>query len=429
MSEFSELIKHLHRVRSYVRGFYLFDWRGRADYDEKSPRTYDNERRRVESIFNEYVRSGRIRSGAADKNEKKTSLAINATDIARNPLYEVWRAKRFTPPDIMLHFIILDTGAKKKNKNGFTKSDISMRVMDIASMENFLWNKDIPSDSSIRDKLNEYEAAGLLVSKLSGKELRYYLAPMTSDDLPANLRYAIDFFSEAAPFGEAGDHIRDEGGWANKFFRFKHHFIAQTLDDEILYDLLAAIKERRRVGLLTEKGPRPYEKGVPCKILVSVQSGRRYIGMTDDWNDSKSIARRLDYIDKVDVCDDVGRAEYEEILQRFEADIDKAWGVSFGMGMDSKPDKPEKIVMTLYIDEENERFVLDRLKREGRKGKVERLEKNVFSYSHEVWDSNEMLPFIMSFIGRIISLQCGKATEKRFLDELDRMTSMYGVGR
>ena len=429
MSEFSELIKHLHRVRSYVRSFYLFDWRERADFDEKSSRTYDNERRRVESIFYEYVTSGRIRSGIADKNEKKTSLAINATDIARNPLYEVWRAKRFTPSDIMLHFIILDTGAKKKNKNGFTKSDIVQCVRDITSMQNFLWNKDIPSDSSIRDKLNEYEKAGLLVSELSGRELRYYLVPMTCDDLPENLRFAIDFFSEAAPFGEAGDHIRDEGGWINKFFRFKHHFIAQTLDDEILYDLLTAIKERRRVGLHTEKGPRLREEGVPCKILVSVQSGRRYIGMTDDWDDGKSIARRLDYIDKVDICDDVGKLEYDEVLQKFEADIDKAWGVSFGMGMDPKPDKPEKIVMTLYIDEENENFVLDRLKREGRKGKTERLEKNVFSYSHEVWDSNEILPFIMSFIGRIISLQCEKNTEDRFRYELDYMTSMYGVGR
>ena len=99
MSEFSELIKHLHRVRDYVRGFFLYNWRGSADYDEKSSRTYDNELRRVKSLFNKYVRNERARSGTADRIEKKISLAINATDIDRNPLYEVWRAKRFKPLD------------------------------------------------------------------------------------------------------------------------------------------------------------------------------------------------------------------------------------------------------------------------------------------------------------------------------------------
>jgi hypothetical protein len=292
-------------------------------------------------------------------------------------------------------------------------------------MEGFLWNKDVPSDSTIRDKLNEYEEAGLLVAEHSGRENRYSPARLTCAGLSEGLESAIDFFSEAAPFGELGDHIREEGGWSNKFFRFKHHFIAQTLDNEVLYDLLAAMKERSRIMLLMEKDakPRLQERGTPCKILVSVQSGRRYIGMTDEYGGGNSIARRLDYINNAEIGDDIGKPEYRESLQRFEADIDKAWGVSFG----SKPDKLEKVVMTLCIDEQNEKYVLDRLKREGRKGKVERLEENVFSYTHEVWDSNEMLPFIMSFIGRIISLQCGESTHKRFMDELERMTSMYGV--
>jgi hypothetical protein len=149
--------------------------------------------------------------------------------------------------------------------------------------------------------------------------------------------------------------------------------------------------------------------------------------MTDDHEDGRPIARRLDYIDNAHISGDIESLEYDKGLRRFEEDIDKAWGVSFGMGMRPKPKKPEKVVLELYIDERSEKFVLDRLKREGRKGKIERLEENVFSYTHEIWDSNEMLPFIMSFIGRIISLQCGEATKNRFLFELERMTSIYGV--
>ncbi len=37
------------------------------------------------------------------------------------------------------------------------------------------------------------------------------------------------------------------------------------------------------------------------------------------------------------------------------------------------------------------------------------------------------MPFVMNFIGRIISLECGIAARSIFIDELGRMMSMYGV--
>ncbi|MDR1579035.1 MAG: WYL domain-containing protein [Synergistaceae bacterium] len=428
MGSFSELIKHLHRVRGYVRGFYLFDWRTRMDYDEKSPRTYDNERRRIESLFNEYVRSESLRSGAADKKGKKISLTINATDITRNPLYDIWRAKEFMPSDMILHFAILEVGAAHL-PDGFTIRDISERITKITSMKN-LWNPDpdidIPSDSTMRGKLNEYEHAGLLMTKRVGRENRYFLTSPRCSDIPKGLRSAIDFFSEAAPFGEIGDHIRDEGGWINEIFSFKHHFIAHTLDDEVLYDLLTAMDERREVTLTMDarKSPSPIT-GTPCKILSSVQTGRRYIGMTDKAENDAFTARRLDYINRVEMGNAIGEEAYSATLRRFEAALGYAWGVSFGI--QRKPEIPESVVMTLHIDEKTEKYVLDRLKREGRRGKIKRLRENVFSYSNEVWDSNEMMPFIMSFIGRIISLDCEKTTERRFDKELKHMTFMYGL--
>jgi hypothetical protein len=426
---FSELIKHLHRVRGYVRGFYLFDWRTRTDYDEKSPRTYDNERRRVESLFNKYVRRESLSSDIADKKGKKISLTINATDITRNPLYEVWRAKEFMPSDMILHFTILEVGAAHLS-DGFTIRDISKRVLDMTSMENPLWNPDpdinIPSDSTMRGKLNEYEHAGLLMTKRVGRENRYFLTPLRCAELPKELRSAVDFFSEAAPFGEIGDHIRDEGNWSNEIFSFKHHFIAHTLDDEVLYDLLTAMEERREVTLTMDARKSPsLITGTPCKILSSVQTGRRYIGMTDKAENDGFTARRLDYIDRVEMGSIIGEEAYSATLRKFEAALGHAWGVSFGIRR--KPKMPESVVMAFHIDEKNEEYVLERLKRESRRGKIKRLRENVFSYRNEVWDPNEMMPFIMSFIGRIISLECDKDTARRFEEELKLMTSMYGL--
>ncbi|MDR0653204.1 MAG: WYL domain-containing protein [Synergistaceae bacterium] len=431
MGSFSELIKHLHRVRGYVRGFYLFDWRTRVDYDEKSLRTYDNERRRIESLFGEYVRSVSLGAGAADKKGKKISLTINATDITRNPLYEVWRAKEFTSADMLLHFTILAVG-EKHSSDGFTIRDVSERVGNIISDNNSLWNPNAnaPSPSTIRIKLNEYEHAGLLMTKRVGRENKYFLTSLRCAGLPEELRSAVDFFAEAAPFGEAGDHIRDEvrddGGWGGEIFSFKHHFIAHTLDDEVLYDLLTAMEERREITLTMDDRKAPsLVAGTPYKILISVQTGRRYIGMTDKADKGRFTARRLDYINRVDMGNAIDEETYSATLRRFETALGHAWGVSFGIRR--RPETPERVVMTLYIDEKTEEYVLDRLRREGRRGKIKPLRENVFSYSNEVWDSNEMMPFIMSFIGRIISLDCEKTTERRFNEELRLMTSMYGL--
>ena len=46
---YSELIKNFSRIRSYMRSFYVYGFRHRNEYDEKSARGYDNERRRMES--------------------------------------------------------------------------------------------------------------------------------------------------------------------------------------------------------------------------------------------------------------------------------------------------------------------------------------------------------------------------------------------
>ena len=55
MAEFNELIKHFNKVRTYVRDFYVYGFKSRMDYPESGRRTYDNERRRIESWFSDYI--------------------------------------------------------------------------------------------------------------------------------------------------------------------------------------------------------------------------------------------------------------------------------------------------------------------------------------------------------------------------------------
>ena len=48
---YKELIKNFNRIRSYMREFYVYGFKKREEYTRKSPRSYDNERRRIESIL------------------------------------------------------------------------------------------------------------------------------------------------------------------------------------------------------------------------------------------------------------------------------------------------------------------------------------------------------------------------------------------
>lgn len=57
MAEFQELIKNFDRIRDYMRQFYVYGFKMRNDFEEKSARTYDNERRRIESWLSDYMRS------------------------------------------------------------------------------------------------------------------------------------------------------------------------------------------------------------------------------------------------------------------------------------------------------------------------------------------------------------------------------------
>ena len=53
---YSELIKNFERIRDYMREFYVYGFKSRDEFTQKSARSYDDERRRVESSLGDYMR-------------------------------------------------------------------------------------------------------------------------------------------------------------------------------------------------------------------------------------------------------------------------------------------------------------------------------------------------------------------------------------
>ena len=72
---------------------------------------------------------------------------------------------------------------------------------------------------------------------------------------------------------------------------------------------------------------------------------------------------------------------------------------------------------------------MKRLDREKRCGKIEKLDDNHYRFSAELYDLTEIVPWIRTFICRITSLEFSdKIVEKRFLDDIEEMYSIYGIG-
>lgn len=229
MAEFQELIKNFDRIRDYMRQFYVYGFKVRNDFSEKSARTYDNERRRIESWLSRYTKSDYTSKG------KHVYINVDSKTIPQNPLYAAWKSKSFTDNDLMLHFFILDL--LWDCPEGMS----SNTVTDLISH-----NYGVVFDTqTVRLKLKEYETLGILVSHKDGKTLSYALAPLmpmetepqcvNSGDMEPDgteegeqnlwqcLMTAVKYFQEAAPFGCIGSTILDRQDECNDLFQFKHH--------------------------------------------------------------------------------------------------------------------------------------------------------------------------------------------------------------
>lgn len=406
---YNELIKSFDKIRDYMREFYVYGFKSREEYNKKSLRSYDDERRRLESWIGEYM-------GYHKTSEGKTFFISVDSRISRhNPLYRAWKAKTFTDGDITLFFIIFDI---------LHQTDVSMSNMEIVEkIDNeylsFFENPKVFDISTIRKKLNEYVKDGLLVTEKHGKTLYYRRSP----NCGFNSIEVLDFFSEVMPCGVVGSFLLDKYESGKNYFAFKHHYINSTLDSEILCELFSAMHEKKEIEI--EKLSRKNDQSttihvVPLRIFISVQSGRQYL-MAYVRSKNRITSYRLDYIQKIkpmSVAEDFDRLR--EVLGGMRKYM---WGVST-QGMRNRTERVEFTVN--FAD--NEEYIYKRLVREKRCGTVERIDRNNALFKAEVYDTNEMLTWIRTFICRITRIEFSdKYIEKKFRDDLNKMYDMYGV--
>ena len=415
MSSYSELIKNFERIRAYMREFYVYGFKSRDGYNQKSARSYDDERRRMESILGDHMSFVRTPEG------KNVFISIDSRTSLRNPFYKAWKSKSFTDGDITLHFIIFDILCSPEVALSLPEI---MRTID----EDYLSAFESPmmfDESTLRKKLKEYCAEGIVIAEKSGKRMLYRRAE--GFDISDYLDL-LDFYSEAAPCGVIGSFLLDRARQHKSAFGFKHHYITGAMDSEVLAALFTAMRQKR-VITVTNHSRRSDEprrnRIIPLRVFISTQNGKQHlIAYQPDFNNFRSL--RIDYLSAVKLEEVTPR--FDELRAMLDRKQGNMWGVVVNRGKRGK-DPLERVTFTVKV-EPNEDYIIKRLYREKRGGTVEKIDDSTYRFTADVYETSEIIPWIRTFICRIVQLDFSNRTEEnRFKRELEELYRSYGIGK
>ncbi len=406
---YSELIKSFEKIRDYMRDFYVYGFKSREDYTKKSARSYDDERRRIESWLGGYMAFRRTAEG------KSVFISVDNRSVTFNPLHNAWKARSFTGKDIVLHFCILDLLADGTSRSAGEITD---------GVAGYLSHTDIPfeiDESTIRKKLKEYKEMGVLREEKRGRSLTFRLAEDKVDI--SSWEDAAAFFSEEAPLGVIGSYLLDRQREAPEYFSYKHHYLLHTLDTQILFDALRAMKEKRCVDIVNFSARKDTEhehRVYPLRFYISTQTGREYL-LSYHYKFRKPMFFRLDNIRSITPGPfEKHHEKYEGFADRLDENL---WGVSTGAEYSI-----DHVELTVHVGD-GEEYILDRLEREKRHGRIEAVDEHTYRFIADVYDAGELLNWARSFIGRVIRFESNnRFAVDRFYGDVRRMSEMYGGG-
>lgn len=406
---YSELVKNFNRIRDYMREFYIYGFKSREEYTRKSARSYDDERRRIESWLGDYMG---FRQNAGGKN---VFISIDSRAASHNPLYKAWKTKSFTDGDITLHFILMDIFASAQKALSLT--EITEQIDEYLSVFPEPKTFDV---STVRKKLNEYISEGIVLGEKQGKSM-YYSWTMEKCDLDRDI---LDFFSEIAPCGVIGSFLLDQVKEQDSHFSFKHHYITSAMDSEILCSVFMAIREKRSVILETynrHKERVSESHVVPLRVMVSAQSGRQYL-IAYAPRFRRILSFRTDHITSVKIGEVSER--FDQMRQKLDEMQKHMWGVST---QNRWGNRMEHVEFTIRYGA-GEKHIPKRLEREKRCGTVVHLDENTSRFTADVYDASELIPWIRTFICRITEIHISnEKLEEQFLEDIKAMYALYGL--
>lgn len=239
-----------------------------------------------------------------------------------------------------------------------------------------------------------------------------------------HLSYALDFYSKTFLFGEIGTFILDRLRSIRDVcpIRIKHEYYMHSLNDFNAIDLMAAIEDRQWC-LISYKRDDVETKLLcfPIELRISSTDGREYLMYYEPFKRSCA-SLRLEFVEAIQYYQDYHvkavlsdyyhdteiAAEVDRNLSRAKLLMDYTWGVSTGSVQEENVEKLNTIFRELRVriayNKDTDYYILNRLYRESRIGLISvNAEEGYIDFTVVAANINEIIPFIRSFYGRVIS--------------------------
>ena len=419
----SNSISEVNMLRDFVRELYVESFHspnGHISIHSESGRSEGEAKSRLHAFFEENF---------ITKNSKNEDvIKFDSRTVYQNPLFAIWKMCHFKPEYLTRDFALFDLLSTKEYEKGLSDYDLKSDDSGKNKLE-FYTGKPIshkqlgPYISNLRNNgvLNvqdTYNKAGKLLKKT------YKLADTKIiQDLIKNnssILAAIEFASETFPCGVLGSYILDsiDADTSHPIFNFKHHFIYNTLDSEVMYTIFSAINEKRFVTIRRKEN---IIRVTPIQVRYSTRDGRTYLIYYTNYPKYKGFNvenfENIVSVKKSEKC-----PYFNSLITEFESVKYNLWGKSITINKK----KTEHVDFTVQY-KDSEVYILKRLQRESFSGCIKNNVNNKeATFSFELFDSKELIPWIRSYFGRITHFNFENVKlQLQLTSEIKKLYAMY----
>ena len=446
----NDFTKDYEKMRPVLRDIFLYGCFYRSDFKAKrglSASKFDNEKRKVLTFLD--TRFINDRNGKTLKRRKYLQLLYNMFYVQENYLKFSYFIKKISADraKMIIDLLLILTESPKTlsqiydpNEKHFSIFDYDVqqvrRCLDNLTSIGYIEKRRITKNSSTIC----YELSSDFFQSFSEKDL-------------IDLWQLSQFFAVVAPLTVPGYTLQNtmklyyqqnkQNFTPQNIFLFKDAHLQQILDEEIASKILTCITNEQPLLFEYKKqyGEDWEQKNpeLPIKLLLDAFYGRWYVIMLIPGVDGKPpwlISRRLDRIRKVTLPPKSKnvKASFNKISKLYNINIDEqlekstkhSWCVQ--LPQEKYNFKPVLVELIFHLSKDNEKAVLERIRKEGRTGKIEPLSDYKYKYSIYVNDPVEMKPWIRSFTGCVEILPSDEHRLKEDLEEQwKELFERYGI--
>ena len=326
-------------------------------------------------------------------------ISYNKVRIAENPLYNLFKTRPMkTAFQYALHYALLDLLSDG--------SEYSLSQIMHSLSEDYEITYDIEQKNKLFLRLKNYYMTNGLIEKTSDNLYRksQYSIPFISGenkltDLIPCLNDAISFYSIYSPLGVIGSFIMDCYKINNNCFSFKHVFLSQSLDSQVIKRILFAINYKSPVKIIVEQESdtvKDVECFFPLKLLSSTISAKQYVyGFDYIKKELKTI--RIDYVEKILFVNSSSNSTLilpDEILINADQVLLHTWGTVIKRWN-------YHVSITFVF---KKKYQYNQLVKEQRNGKLYLINRNSAIFEADISDPKEMIPWLLSHISMVAKI-------------------------